>query len=115
MPSKARTRVPPRLCRVMTEPPEDPKRVHQRRPRYRGTHPRHFDEKYKELAPDKYPEVIAHLRARGQTPAGQHVPVLVEEVVASLAPRPGERGEGAARGWGGDTQRVSREPPACAR
>jgi 16S rRNA (cytosine1402-N4)-methyltransferase len=89
----------------VTEPPEDPKAVHHRRPRYRGTHPRHFDEKYKELAPDRYPELVSHLRARGQTPAGQHVPVLVEEVLAALAPQSGERGVDATLGWGGHAQR----------
>jgi 16S rRNA (cytosine1402-N4)-methyltransferase len=89
----------------MNEPPEDPKRAHQRRPRYRGTHPRHFGEKYKELAPDKYPELVAQLRARGQTPAGQHVPVLVEEVLAALALESGERGVDATLGWGGHAQR----------
>src|SRR5450631_3022741 len=97
----------------MTEPPEDPKPVHQRRPRYRGTHPRRFGEKYKELAPEKYPEMIAHLRERGQTPAGQHVPALVEEVLALLNPQPGERGVDATLGWGGHAQRfLERLAPA---
>jgi 16S rRNA (cytosine1402-N4)-methyltransferase len=95
----------------MTEPPEDPKPVHRRRPRYRGTHPRHFGEKYKELAPDRYPEITAHLRARGRTPAGQHVPVLVEEVLAALVPRPGERGVDATLGWGGHAQRILEQLP----
>src|SRR5688572_25279715 len=72
--------------------PANPKAAHQRRPRYRGTHPRRFGEKYKEFAPEKYPELVAQLRERGRTPAGQHVPVLVEEALAVLAPQPGERG-----------------------
>jgi 16S rRNA (cytosine1402-N4)-methyltransferase len=84
----------------------DPKAAHQRRARYRGTHPRHFGEKYKELAPERYPEIIAHLRRRGQTPAGQHVPVLVDEVLAALAPQSGERGVDATLGWGGHTLRL---------
>jgi 16S rRNA (cytosine1402-N4)-methyltransferase len=87
----------------MTEP-ENPKSGYQRRPRYRGTHPRRFGEKYKELAPEKYPELVAHLRERGKTPAGQHVPVLVEETLAELAPQPGERGVDATLGWGGHAQ-----------
>jgi 16S rRNA (cytosine1402-N4)-methyltransferase len=78
---------------------------HRRRPRYRGTHPRRFEEKYKELAPEKYPELVAHVRERGQTPAGQHVPILVEEVLAELAPRAGERGVDATLGFGGHAQR----------
>ena len=30
----------------------------QRRPRYRGTHPRRFEEKYKELNPERYVETV---------------------------------------------------------
>jgi 16S rRNA (cytosine1402-N4)-methyltransferase len=90
----------------MPDAPEDPKPVHRRRPRYRGTHPRRFDEKYKELAPEQYPEIVAHLREQGRTPAGQHVPVLVEEVLTLLDPRPGERGVDATLGWGGHAQRL---------
>jgi 16S rRNA (cytosine1402-N4)-methyltransferase len=85
--------------------PEDLKPPHRRRLRYPGTHPRRFEEKYKELAPEKYPEIVAHLRERGQTPAGQHVPVLVEEAVTALAIQPGQRGVDATLGWGGHAQR----------
>jgi 16S rRNA (cytosine1402-N4)-methyltransferase len=84
----------------MSDPP------HQRRPRYRGTHPRRFEEKYKELAPERYPEIVGHLRERGHTPAGQHVPIMVEETLAALAPRPGERGVDATLGWGGHAQHL---------
>jgi 16S rRNA (cytosine1402-N4)-methyltransferase len=77
----------------------------KRRPRYRGTHPRRFEEKYKELEPEKHPELIEHVRSRGMTPAGQHVPILVEEVLAVLAPRPGERGVDATLGYGGHARR----------
>lgn len=79
---------------------------HRRRERYRGTHPRRFAEKYKEHAPERWPELIEHVRGRGQTPAGQHVPILVEEVLEALAPRPGERGVDATLGWGGHAERV---------
>ena len=88
----------------MTDPIPDP--GHRRRPRYRGTHPRHFDEKYKELAPERYPELVEHVRQRGMTPAGQHVPILVEEVLAALAPQPGQRGVDGTLGWGGHAERV---------
>jgi 16S rRNA (cytosine1402-N4)-methyltransferase len=79
---------------------------HKRRARYRGTHPRRFQEKYKEHAPQRYPELIERVRERGQTPAGQHVPILVEEVLAALAPQPGERGVDATLGWGGHAERI---------
>ncbi|MEO8075962.1 MAG: 16S rRNA (cytosine(1402)-N(4))-methyltransferase RsmH [Acidobacteriota bacterium] len=84
----------------MSDPP------HQRRPRYRGTHPRRFDEKYKELAPEQYPDLVAHLRERGHTPAGHHVPVLLEETLQVLAVAPGQRGVDATLGWGGHAERL---------
>ena len=90
----------------MTEPASDRPPAHRRRPRYRGTHPRHFEEKYKERAPDKYPELVAHVRERGQTPAGQHVAIMVEQVLAALDVRAGERGVDATLGWGGHAQRL---------
>ena len=90
----------------MTAHPDDPAPAHRRRPRYRGTHPRRFDEKYKELAPEKYPELVAHVLSRGNTPAGQHVPIMVEEALDALAPRSGERGVDATLGWGGHAQRL---------
>lgn len=82
-------------------PEPDSHPVHKRRPRYRGTHPRRFAEKYKELEPEKYPELVAHVRDRGQTPAGQHVSIMVDEVIGVLSPIPGERGVDATLGFGG--------------
>lgn len=90
----------------MTDPTPDAPPPHRRRPRYRGTHPRRFEEKYKERAPEQYPELVAHVRSRGQTPAGQHVPILTEELLAVLAPQPGERGIDCTLGWGGHAERV---------
>jgi 16S rRNA (cytosine1402-N4)-methyltransferase len=90
----------------MTTPPDDPGTPHKRRPRYRGTHPRRFEEKYKELAAERYPEIVPHVLAKGRTPAGQHVPILVEEVLAVLAPAPGLRAVDATLGWGGHAQRL---------
>lgn len=79
---------------------DDPPR-RQRRPRYRGTHPRSFGEKYKEHAPELYPELSERLRQEGRTPAGQHVPVLMDEVLAALRPAPGQRGVDGTLGYGG--------------
>jgi 16S rRNA (cytosine1402-N4)-methyltransferase len=90
----------------MSESTPDVPPPHRRRPRYRGTHPRRFEEKYKELAPEQYPELVAHVRGRGRTPAGQHVPILTEELLAVLAPRPGERGIDCTLGFGGHAERV---------
>ncbi|MFN8588655.1 MAG: 16S rRNA (cytosine(1402)-N(4))-methyltransferase RsmH [Candidatus Eisenbacteria bacterium] len=41
------------------------------------------------------------MRAKGRTPAGQHVPILVNEVLEHLSPRAGERAVDATLGWGG--------------
>ena len=32
--------------------------THKRRVRYKGTHPRNYQEKYKELQPEKYADTI---------------------------------------------------------
>jgi 16S rRNA (cytosine1402-N4)-methyltransferase len=77
-----------------------------RRARYRGTHPRQFEQKYKELDPEKYSETVAKVRASGKTPAGQHVPIMVEEILTVLAPKPGERGVDATLGYGGHASRL---------
>jgi 16S rRNA (cytosine1402-N4)-methyltransferase len=86
-------------------PESDPPPQHHRRPRYRGTHPRRFEEKYKELDAEHYPELVEHVKSRGQTPAGQHVPILVEETLAALAPAPGQRGVDCTLGFGGHSAR----------
>lgn len=83
-----------------SEPGSDPP-PHRRRPRYAGTHPRRFHDRYKELAPDEYPDIEAHVRARGNTPAGTHVPIMVAEVLAALRPAPGEVVADVTVGYGG--------------
>lgn len=76
---------------------------HRRRIHYRGKYPRRFEEKYKELHPEKYGEEIAHVLAKGNTPAGMHIPIMVREILDILAIRPGERGFDATLGYGGHT------------
>ena len=58
--------------------------VHKRRPRYKGTHPRKFSEKYKELNPELYPETIEKVIAKGSTPAGMHIPIAVQEILTLM-------------------------------
>ena len=45
-------------------------KTHHRRVRYRGTHPRKFSEKYKELHPEEYAADVQRVLQRGRTPAG---------------------------------------------
>ena len=73
----------------------------KRRRRYRGKNPRHFSEKYKERAPERYAEDVARIVARGRTPAGMHLPVLVSEVMEILSPQPGELAVDCTLGYGG--------------
>lgn len=74
---------------------------HLRRPRYSGKNPRRFEDKYKELNPERYAETIAKVRASGKTPAGQHVPILLKEIMQILDPQPGERAVDCTLGYGG--------------
>lgn len=74
---------------------------HQRRPRYGGTHPKKFTEKYKELNPEKYAADVEKVKERGQTPAGTHRPILLDEILEVLQPSPGETGLDATLGYGG--------------
>jgi 16S rRNA (cytosine1402-N4)-methyltransferase len=79
---------------------------HRRRPRYRGTHPRRFEEKYKELNPDQYPDTVQKVLSAGKTPAGLHRPVCVQEILEILAPKPGETAVDATLGYGGHAREI---------
>ncbi len=78
-----------------------------RRKRYRGTHPRRFDEKYKELNPERYPGDAAKVVARGQTPAGAHLPVMLREVLDALRPVPGDVVLDCTLGHGGHAEAMA--------
>lgn len=79
---------------------------HKRRVRYAGTHPRSYREKYKELQPEKYQEDVEKILQSGKTPAGMHVPILVEEILDVLQIQPGQTGLDATLGYGGHTRRM---------
>ncbi|MCP4451975.1 MAG: 16S rRNA (cytosine(1402)-N(4))-methyltransferase, partial [Planctomycetes bacterium] len=85
----------------------DPK-PHKRRARYSGTHPKTYSQKYKEKHPDRFPELHQRLRAKGKTPASTHVPILVEEVMGTLSPQPGEIVADCTLGYGGHAYQFSR-------
>ena len=78
----------------------------KRRPRYSGTHPRNFQQKYKELNPDRYPEAVGKVMASGKTPAGMHRPICLQEVLEILDPHPGELAVDATLGYGGHAQAI---------
>lgn len=87
---------------------EEANEPHKRRPRYKGTHPRAFAEKYKELNPELYPEDVEKVLARGATPAGGHRSICLAEVLEVLAPRPGETAIDATLGHGGHALEILR-------
>ena len=87
----------------MTDPaPEKP----PRRPRYAGKNPRSFHEKYKEHQPERYADDVAKVLAGGKTPAGMHRPIMVQEILAQLAPRPGEIAVDCTLGYGGHAKEL---------
>ncbi len=80
--------------------------AHKRRVRYKGTHPRSYQEKYKELQPEKYGETIEKVIRKGGTPAGMHISICVKEILEFLQIRPGQKGLDATLGYGGHTQEM---------
>jgi 16S rRNA (cytosine1402-N4)-methyltransferase len=79
---------------------------HRRRPRYRGKNPRRFEEKYKERDPSRYAATVAKVLAAGKTPAGMHRPIMVEEILEVLAPKPGEVAVDCTVGYGGHAREI---------
>ncbi len=76
---------------------------HQRRIRYKGTHPKAFKEKYKELQPELYADTVAKVIQKGNTPAGMHRSICVKEILEFLQITPGQTGLDATLGYGGHT------------
>jgi 16S rRNA (cytosine1402-N4)-methyltransferase len=88
---------------AMPEPDPQP---HRRRPRYAGKNPRRFEEKYKELDPERYAADVAKVIASGKTPAGSHRPIMVAEILAALAPQPGDVVADCTLGFGGHAREL---------
>ncbi len=82
----------------------DSQTPHKRRVRYTGKYPKKFEEKYKELQPEKYQDTIAHVIQKGNTPAGMHISIMVKEILDFLDIRPGQTGFDATLGYGGHTK-----------
>lgn len=78
----------------------------KRRKRYAGKNPRRFSEKYKEHQPDRYGGEVEKVRASGKTPAGMHVPILVDEVIEALDLKSGMVGVDGTLGYGGHAERI---------
>ena len=78
--------------------------TYKRRVRYSGTHPKRFEEKYKELNPEKYAADVQHILDKGHTPAGMHISIMVQEILDFLQIQPGQIGLDATLGYGGHTR-----------
>ena len=79
---------------------------HKRRVRYKGTHPRNYREKYKELNPEKYQADVEKIVQSGKTPAGMHISIMVNEILDFLQIQPGQVGLDATLGYGGHTRKM---------
>ena len=79
---------------------------HKRRVRYKGTHPRNYREKYKELNPEKYQGDVEKIIKSGKTPAGMHISIMVNEILEFLDIHPGQIGYDATLGYGGHSQKM---------
>ena len=77
-----------------------------RRVRYSGSHPKRFEERYKELDPVRYAEEVAKVVASGKTPAGTHRPILVAEILDILALKPGDVVADCTLGFGGHAREM---------
>lgn len=80
---------------------DDQEQKHRRRVRYKGTHPKTYQEKYKELQPEKYADTIEKVIQKGNTPAGMHLSICVKEILQILQIKPGQTGLDATLGYGG--------------
>lgn len=92
------------MLALQTMENQEPK--HVRRKRYKGTHPKSFKEKYKELQPELYAEDIAKVIEQGRTPAGMHRSICVNEIMDFLKILPGQIGLDATLGYGGHSLEI---------
>lgn len=92
------------MLALQTMENQEPK--HVRRKRYKGTHPKSFKEKYKELQPELYAEDIAKVMEQGRTPAGMHRSICVNEIMDFLKIVPGQIGLDATLGYGGHSLEI---------
>lgn len=84
----------------------DMEQQHKRRVRYSGTHPKRFEEKYKEHDPLKYADTVEKVISKGSTPAGMHISIMVKEILEVLRIHPGETGLDATLGYGGHSRKM---------
>ncbi|MCW1883518.1 16S rRNA (cytosine(1402)-N(4))-methyltransferase RsmH [Luteolibacter flavescens] len=77
-----------------------------RRKRYSGKNPRRFEDKYKEHEPERYASTVGKVLESGRTPAGMHVPIMMEECLDALGLAPGRTGIDCTLGYGGHAREI---------
>ncbi len=88
---------------------ENQEKPHKRRVRYNGKYPKTFKDKYKEHQPEKYSETISRVIQKGSTPAGMHISICVDEILAFFKIKPGQTGLDATLGYGGHAKVMMKE------
>ncbi len=78
----------------------------KRRVRYKGTHPKKYNEKYKELNPEKYKGTIDKVISKGSTPAGMHISIMVSEILDFFDIKENQIGLDLTLGYGGHTSHM---------
>lgn len=78
--------------------------MHKRRERYSGKYPKKFALKYKELAKDT--DQLEKVKNKGMTPAGTHIPIMVNEIMEVLDIQPNQFGIDATLGFGGHSLEI---------
>ena len=79
---------------------------HKRRAHYSGKYPKRFEEKYKEMNPERYKDTVSHVISKGSTPAGMHISIMVKEILDFLDIKPGQRGLDCTLGYGGHSRKM---------
>ena len=100
------TAAPQQPVTTVSPQPDAASAPHRRRPRYKGTHPRNYMEKYKELQREKYGDTVQKVISKGSTPAGMHISIMVDEILDFLQIKPGQTGLDATLGYGGHTSHM---------
>ena len=85
---------------------ENQEQQHKRRVRYKGTHPRSYKEKYKELQPEKYADTIEKVSKKAE-----HLLVCIflsayRKILDFLQIQPGQTGLDATLGYGGHSSKM---------
>lgn len=87
----------------------DELKTHKRRVRYNGKYPRKFSEKYKEHNPEKYADTVEKVISKGSTPAGMHIPIMVNEILDFFQIKPGMHGLDVTLGYGGHSGQMLKQ------